>query len=114
MGGLRKYMPITYWTVLIGALANAGIPPFAGFFSKESIIEAAAPVDDAGRARSRTSLAMAGVFVSGALLVPAGVLRLPRQGALREPTTHHGTTAHGARRRPRARRARAARVARGW
>ena len=27
MGGLRKYMPITYWTVLIGALANAGIPP---------------------------------------------------------------------------------------
>ncbi|HEY4999552.1 MAG TPA: NADH-quinone oxidoreductase subunit L, partial [Usitatibacter sp.] len=40
MGGLRKYMPITYLTVLIGAFANAGIPPFAGFFSKDSIIEA--------------------------------------------------------------------------
>src|SRR5205085_6198889 len=40
MGGLRKYMPITYWTVLMGAAANAGIPPFAGFFSKDSIIEA--------------------------------------------------------------------------
>jgi len=40
MGGLRKYMPITYWTVLIGAIANAGIPPFSGFFSKDSIIEA--------------------------------------------------------------------------
>ncbi|MEA3155743.1 MAG: NADH-quinone oxidoreductase subunit, partial [Betaproteobacteria bacterium] len=41
MGGLRKYMPITYWTMLIAALASAGIPGFSGFFSKESIIEAA-------------------------------------------------------------------------
>jgi len=40
MGGLRKYMPVTYWTVLIGAFANAGLPPFAGFFSKDSILEA--------------------------------------------------------------------------
>jgi len=40
MGGLARYMPVTYLTVLIGALANAGFPPFAGFFSKDSIIEA--------------------------------------------------------------------------
>jgi NADH-quinone oxidoreductase subunit L len=40
MGGLRKYMPITYVTVLIGAIASAGIPGFSGFFSKDSIIEA--------------------------------------------------------------------------
>lgn len=41
MGGLRKYMPITHFTFLIACLAIAGIPPFAGFFSKEEILLAA-------------------------------------------------------------------------
>src|SRR5882724_10812709 len=39
MGGLGKYMPITYATMLIGALASAGVPGFSGFFSKDAIIE---------------------------------------------------------------------------
>jgi len=38
MGGLRKYMPTTYKTFLIGTLAIAGIPPFAGFFSKDEVL----------------------------------------------------------------------------
>jgi len=41
MGGLRKYMPITHTTFLIACLAIAGVPPFAGFFSKEEILLAA-------------------------------------------------------------------------
>lgn len=41
MGGLRKLMPVTHITFLIGCLAIAGIPPFAGFFSKEAILTAA-------------------------------------------------------------------------
>jgi NADH-quinone oxidoreductase subunit L len=40
MGGLKKYMPITYWTMMIGALALIGFPGFSGYFSKDSIIEA--------------------------------------------------------------------------
>ncbi len=38
MGGLKKYMPVTFWTMMIGTVAIAGIPPFAGFFSKDEIL----------------------------------------------------------------------------
>jgi len=38
MGGLKEYLPVTYKTFLIGAIAIAGIPPFAGFFSKDEIL----------------------------------------------------------------------------
>lgn len=42
MGGLRKYMPITYWTCLVGSLALIGFPGTSGFFSKDSLIDAVA------------------------------------------------------------------------
>ncbi len=45
MGGLRKKIPVTYWTMFVGTLAISGIPGFAGFFSKDEILEAA----EAGR-----------------------------------------------------------------
>ncbi len=48
MGGLWKYMPITYVVTILGNLALAGIPPFAGFFSKDMILEAASNAHEHG------------------------------------------------------------------
>src|SRR3954464_2283640 len=63
MGNVRKYMPITYWTSLVGSLALIGTPFFAGFYSKDSIIEAvhASTLPGAGFAHFAV---MAGVFVT--------------------------------------------------
>ncbi len=38
MGGLKKYMPVTYWTMLLASLSIAGVPGLAGFFSKDEIL----------------------------------------------------------------------------
>jgi NADH-quinone oxidoreductase subunit L len=67
MGGLRKYLPVTYLTVLIGAWANAGLPPFAGFFSKDTIIEAVHAAQAAGVPGATFALlcALGAVFAGG-------------------------------------------------
>lgn len=49
MGGLKKYMPVTYWTMLIASLSISGIPGLAGFFSKDEILFRAYASGGAGR-----------------------------------------------------------------
>ncbi|KAF7598419.1 MAG: NADH-quinone oxidoreductase subunit L [Candidatus Dactylopiibacterium carminicum] len=63
MGGLRKYMPVTWLTSLIGSLALIGLPLFSGFYSKDAIIEAVrhSQIPGAGYA---AFCVLAGVFIT--------------------------------------------------
>jgi len=66
MGGLRKYMPVTHWTSLIGSLALIGTPFFSGFYSKDSILIATEAAWHAGQPGATFAYlaVMAGVFVT--------------------------------------------------
>ncbi len=95
MGGLRKYMPITWITSLLGSLALIGTPLFAGFYSKDSIIEAVhfSHLPGAGFAHFAV---LAGVFVTAFysfrmyFLVFHGKERFDQN-----PDAHHGHDDHG-------------------
>jgi NADH-quinone oxidoreductase subunit L len=95
MGGLRKYMPITWITALLGSLALIGTPLFAGFYSKDSIIEAVhfSNLQGAGFAYFAV---LAGVFVTAFysfrmyFLVFHGKERFDQN-----PDAHHDDHGHG-------------------
>ena len=92
MGGLRRYMPITYVTAVIGSLALAGIPPFAGFFSKDTIIEAVA-LSHVGGHRFAYFAVLAGVFVTA--FYSFRLLYLAFHGSERFATGGHGEEGAG-------------------
>ena len=110
MGGLRKYMPITWITSLLGSLALIGTPFFAGFYSKDSIIEAVHVSHLPGSGFAYFAV-VAGVFVTAFYSLPHVLPGLPRRGAL-PPQALPGRARPPRRARPRAC-ARAARVALG-
>ena len=91
MGGLRKYMPITYITAVIGSLALAGIPPFAGFFSKDAIIEAVQLSHVGGHGFALFAV-MVGVFVTA--FYSFRMLFLAFHGNERFHAGHAGHAAH--------------------
>jgi NADH-quinone oxidoreductase subunit L len=95
MGGLRKYMPITWITSLVGSVALIGTPFFAGFYSKDSIIEVVAESHLPGAGFAHFAV-LAGVFVTAFysfrmyFLVFHGKERFDQN-----PDAHHGHDDHG-------------------
>jgi len=94
MGGLRKYLPVTYWTTLIGAISSAGIPGFAGFFSKDSIIEAAhlSKLPGAGFAYAAVLLT---VFVTALYTFRLIFMTFHGTERFRDTGAHGGAHGHG-------------------
>ena len=89
MGGLARFMPLTYLTFLVGALALIGTPGFAGFYSKDSIIEAVGHSNLPGSSFAQFAVT-AGVFVTA--FYTFRMFCLVFHG---RPRFNHGHDAHG-------------------
>lgn len=88
MGGVRKYMPITYWTSLLGSLALIGFPGFSGFFSKDAIIEAVHFSNIPGSSYAYF-MVVAGVFVTALYSFRMFFLVFHGEGPRDEHAKHH-------------------------
>ncbi|MCS7294581.1 MAG: NADH-quinone oxidoreductase subunit L, partial [Dehalococcoidia bacterium] len=90
MGGLRKAMPVTFWTFLVGALALAGIFPFAGFWSKDEILR-----DAWHENRTLWAIGLAAAFLTAFYMFRAIFLTFFGQYRGGEPPAHgHDDDAH--------------------
>jgi NADH-quinone oxidoreductase subunit L len=90
MGGLKQYMPVTFWLMLIATLAISGIPPFSGFFSKDEILAAAF----ARGASSRIYYLFYGMGILAALLTAFYMARLMAMTFLGSNRTGEQERAH--------------------
>jgi len=96
MGGLRRYMPVTYWTMFVAALASAGVPGLSGFFSKESIIEATRLATTPGAGFAYFCV-VACVFVTAFYTFRLIFMAFHGEERFRQPAPHddgHGHDAH--------------------
>ncbi len=91
MGALRKKMPVTFWTFLVGTLALCGVPPFSGFYSKDAILAQALH-----RAHENpfTGYALFAVAALVAVLTTFYMFRLFFVAFVGEPKTHEAGHAH--------------------
>lgn len=87
MGGLRKYLPITYVMFLIGALSLSAIPPFAGFYSKDAIIDAVQHTTLPGAQYAYVLLVM-GAFVTALYIFRAFFLTFHTDEKMDQATGH--------------------------
>jgi NADH-quinone oxidoreductase subunit L len=91
MGGLKKYLPVTYWTALIGSLALIGFPGTSGFFSKDALIEAVHASHIPGASYAYWCVLL-GVFVTA--FYSFRLIFMTFHGPERFQAAHHDSHAH--------------------
>ena len=88
MGGLKKYMPITYWTFLVGSLALIGFPGTSGFFSKDLLIDAVAASHRTGSGYAYFCV-LAGVFITALYTFRMFFMTFHGEPRMDHETQHH-------------------------